>query len=230
MTNDSGFAPCIKDDLLSLACCKGGKNGGMRKAIAQDFFNSENEVWVLGLCGKGLAANNTQMIYNPVYFARIDNVIEMTKYFEFGNEYSERSDHKAYKTINGELESQPENPHTEKSEQTKDKNGKFVLLSNRFVYWGEKCGESGSELKVLYPAIFKGDGNKQGIEQHYRGYLVDRDFECNIESDLAKFNWFPSDGKCNIITTKSISGEYVYFEDEDCEDEHKICLSCGGKK
>lgn len=230
MTNDSGFAPCIKDNLLSLACCKGGKNGGMRKAAGND-FNAGNEIWIIGLCGAGLASSNKKMRYNPVYLAKIDNAIEMTEYFEEKNKYSGRTDYKAYRTINGELKSQPENPHTTKDEQEKDINGKYVLLSNHFVYWGEKCGESGLELRELYPAIFKGDDNKQGIEKHYRGYLVDRDFSFDIEADLSKFDWFPSQDKCNIITTKSISGEYVYVEgEENCEDEHVICLSCGGRK
>lgn len=230
MTNDSGFAPCIKDNLLSLACCKGGKNGGMRKSAGND-FNAGNEVWVLGVCGAGLASSNEKMKYNPVYLAKIDNVIEMTEYFESGNQYKGRFDHIAYSTIDGVLKSQPENPHTDENDQKKDINGKYVLLSNHFVYWGEKCGESGLELRELYPAIFKGDGTKKGVEEHYRGYLVDRDFVFNVESDLSKFNWFPEQDKCNIITTKSISGEYVYTEEEDnCEEEHIVCLSCGGKK
>ena len=198
MTHDSGFAPCIKDNLLSLACCKGGKNGGMRKAVALDFQNPENEVWVLGLCGKSLAAENSQMIYNPVYLARIDKVIEMTEYFESQNEYEGRNDHRAYRTVNGKLESQPENPHIHKADQERDINGGYVLFSNHFVYWGEKCGESGLEIRALYPAIFKGDGIKKGIEEHYRGYLVDRNFSFDIEADLSEFEWFPTQNKCNI--------------------------------
>lgn len=229
MTHDSGFAPCIKDNLLSLACCKGGKNGGMRTAAAKDFY-SGNEVWILGVCGAGLASSNNNRRYNPVYLAKIDKVIEMTEYFEAKNEYEGRNDHKAYRTVNGKLESQPENPHTHKDDQERDMNGKYVLLSNYFVYWGEKCGESGLEIKDLYPAIFKGDGIKKGIEEHYRGYLVDRDFSFDIESDLSEFKWFPKQNKCNIITTKSINGEYVYIDDEESEEEHIICLSCGGRK
>ena len=146
------------------------------------------------------------------------------------NKFAGRNDYRAYKTVNGELESQPENPHTDAYEQQKDINGKYVLLSEHFVYWGEACGESGTEIRALYPAIYKGDGTKSGIENHSRGYLVDRNFIFDIEADLGGFDWFPSNGGCNIISAKAISGEYVYIEENDEEDEHEVCLSCGGKK
>lgn len=229
MTNDSGFAPSVKNGLLSLACCKGGLKGGMRKAAGLDFFKDDTEVWVLGLCGKSLSQNG-KMVYNPVYLAKIDNAVEMTEYFSPDNKFAGRNDYRAYKTVNGELESQPENPHTDAYEQQKDINGKYVLLSEHFVYWGEACGESGTEIRALYPAIYKGDGTKSGIENHSRGYLVDRNFIFDIEADLGGFDWFPSNGGCNIISAKAISGEYVYIEENDEEDEHEVCLSCGGKK
>ena len=49
LTNDSGFAPCVDNDWLTLTCCKGGVKGGMRKSAAKEFLVG-NEVFLLGLC------------------------------------------------------------------------------------------------------------------------------------------------------------------------------------
>ena len=101
MTNDSGFAPCVAEGLLTLACCKGGKKGGMRLSAAKHFKNND-DVWVLGVCGKRLANKYGKTAYSPVYLARITNVTEMTEYYT-NTKYSGRADAKAYELKNGKF-------------------------------------------------------------------------------------------------------------------------------
>ncbi|MBM6972226.1 hypothetical protein H6A17_14510, partial [Mordavella massiliensis] len=54
MTADKNFAPCFDENLCTLACCKGGKRGGMRTAVYKDWIKNDS-VWVMGVCGKKLA-------------------------------------------------------------------------------------------------------------------------------------------------------------------------------
>ena len=42
MINDKGFAPCLDENLLTLACCKGGKRGGMRTAVYKDWIKNDS--------------------------------------------------------------------------------------------------------------------------------------------------------------------------------------------
>lgn len=227
LTNDSGFAPCIKDGKLTLACCKGGKRGGMRKAAAMDFQN-KFEVWILGLCGKSLAGNDPQKEYKPVYLARINNVYRMQEYFS-NEKNKNRSDYKAYTVIDGRLVSTKDNPHKTEDEHEKDIGGGYVLCSDEFVYWGNKCGSSGLEIEKRFPYIFHSDiegTGKCGIDKHFRGYMVDRNFP-EFSDAVQEWTWFPQKG-CNIISDCSISGEYIHNEDENNDDEIVAMFSCGG--
>ncbi len=229
MTNDSGFAPCVNNNLLTLACCKGGEKGGMRTKAAEDFLHG-NDVWIMGLCGKGLAGKDKDKEYSPIYLANITSVSDMISYYSI-NEYRNREDHKAYRVENGDLIATDFNPHN-KEAQEKDKCGKFVLLSNRFVYWGDVCGKEKKELANLirneFPGIFITDprvSSKKGIDKHYRGYIVDRDcvdFSEFINSSIL----FPSNNSCFIYSQNGISGKtYLYNNQENSEKEIVTCIS-----
>ncbi len=89
LTHFTGFAPCMCNDELSLACCKGNKkNGGMRVSISKKIDNpSKKNIWILGIAGKFL--NKYSVIEydggNVVYLAKItneENVLTLKEYRE----------------------------------------------------------------------------------------------------------------------------------------------------
>ena len=229
MTNDSGFAPCVAEGLLTLACCKGGKKGGMRLSAAKH-FKAGNDVWVLGVCGKSLADRYGKTAYAPVYLARITAVTEMTEYYK-DDKYRGRIDGRAYELRDGALAATDDNPHG-KDDREKDIGGKYVLLSSNFTYWGDKCGENGNPIERCFPSVFHTDtdSGKCGIDKHYRGYIVDEDFP-EFAEEARKSKWIPNpdaEPSYNIISAKTINGGYIPDENENSEEEVKTCFSCGG--
>ncbi|MDD6763408.1 MAG: hypothetical protein PUD92_07270 [Clostridiales bacterium] len=225
MTNDSGLAPCVENGILTLACCKGGKNGGMRRKAAND-LKEKNDVWILGLCGKRLAGDNANKVYMPVYLAKLSEAVCMKKYYSTP-EYRKRADGRVYKVVNGELKPTKCNPHND-NEREKDIGGKYVLISENFTYWGDECGKSGKEIKEAFPYIFESDTDKGkcGIDKHCRGYMVDRNFD-EFAEKVCEWKWFLKD-KCNVISKNPISEKYNYFEDENTDEEKSVSFSCGG--
>ena len=86
LTHDTGFAPCVDNGLLTLACCKGGTENvkkGLRYFIGRFFeenLQKNIEVYISGLYSGKL-----------LYIAKIDKVIPMTEYFS-KKEYEDRID------------------------------------------------------------------------------------------------------------------------------------------
>ena len=200
MTNDSGFAPCVQGNWLTLACCKGGIRGGMRKSAASEFF-AGNNVYLLGLCGKTLSRETA---FSPIYFAKVDEVIAMEDYYADGGRSAGRKDD-VYKVVNGELHSKPNNPHKTKDLHDKDRGGSYVLCSHQFTYWGNKRGESGHEIEQRLYEVFAGIRNRQS----FRGHLACRNLN-SFEEAVASWDWFPKQSdKCNIISRRSIRGDSV---------------------
>ena len=137
---DTGFAPCVEDDLLTLACCKGGqlRKGkpcytGLRYWIGSkkhcDF--EKDDVYVLGTYKDKF-----------LYFAKIDEVMEMTEYF---SSTTKRTD-MIYRVENGELVRnkmwREEKVHIDKEQNERDKAGKYVLLSRNYIYLGKDAVET----------------------------------------------------------------------------------------
>ena len=200
MTNDSGFAPCVQKNWLTLACCKGGVRGGMRRSAANEFL-AGNNVYLLGLCGKLLAREKA---YSPVYFAKIDEVIDMKEYYADSGRSKGRADD-VYKIIDGELHSKENNPHKTHYLREKDKGGQYVLCSRQFTYWGSTCGESGHEIERELSEMFKSIRNRQS----FRGHLACRGLS-GFEDAVKSWDWFPQhSNRCNIISKQSIKGELV---------------------
>lgn len=82
----TGFAPCFKNGMYSLACCKGARNGnGMRQSVCRCFESGKN-VWVMAIaaCDIKQKGNNISGIdYEPgdvIYLAKIDNVCTWDEY------------------------------------------------------------------------------------------------------------------------------------------------------
>lgn len=147
ITSDTGFAPCVDDGLLTLACCKGGKKTyrcGLRNFIGCFFekgLNKEAEVYVSGIYDNKL-----------LYLAKITEVIEMKEYFS-DKKYKKRLD-QIYELKNGELKRKPNylpNTHNDENANLCDINGKYVLISDKFVYLGEKALKIDNEILKYYP-------------------------------------------------------------------------------
>lgn len=201
MTCDTNFAPCIQNQFLTLACCKGGKKGGMRGSIGGLFRRikenqSDEEIWVLGVCGKGLK-NEAKLLeddYIPIFMAKVTNVLDMVDYYQ-NKDYSIRADHAAY-TVDKDkkliaVKDEKLNPHSKYDEAIeKDINGKYVLCSDEFLYFGKSHRAEAETFKRELPDYFfdssKGDINKAGIDKHCRGYIIYDDFEC-VNSKWRKF-------------------------------------------
>ena len=93
----NGFAPCFKNGMYSLACCKGAKNGkGMRQSICKAFESGKN-VWVMAIAAcdiKRKDYNISGIDYEPgdvIYLAKIDKVCTWDEYSSSIN-YSKRDD------------------------------------------------------------------------------------------------------------------------------------------
>ena len=88
---DMGFAPCIDNNIFTLACCKGGqiRNGkniitGLRYHVGQYYYrNPVDEIYLFGIYKNGM-----------LYYARITDVITMDEYFSTRGKsvYGDRTD------------------------------------------------------------------------------------------------------------------------------------------
>lgn len=220
MTNDSGFAPCIDNGLFTLACCKGGLNGGMRKSAGKE-VKAENNVYVLGICGKKLAKTN-DMEYSPVYLAKIDDAICMTEYYKDGGLSRNRQDDAYEITTDGLKHKGADYPHYNcNHDQEKDKGGKYVLFSSHFVYLGDKCGEFGQEIKAVFDEMIT------AIKKSPRGYMVCRDF--NELEKIDKIRELCVSTSC-IGDTISSRSTVEIIEDDDDDVEKVFTSGCGGCK
>ena len=136
MTDDSGFAPCVEKGLLSLTCCKGGQirngkvvNTGLRHRIGihREANYATDDVYILGVYKNKM-----------LYFAKVTNVVMMEEYF--GGMSKGRTDD-IYSLVRGKLirnqNLRNEDVHTEPDRVVKDLAGKYVVLSDDYIYLGE---------------------------------------------------------------------------------------------
>ena len=211
LTSDSGFAPCISHNLFTLACCKGGKKGGMRKSIGEKVKDGY-EIWVLGLCGKAIDANSN---YKPIYLAKITGVTDMITYYS-GKSKNRNDD--VYYVDNSTLVPTNNNPHNEDQRQ-KDRNGKYVLYSNCFTYFGDNCNEY-SDIEDCFPQIIE-DISK--APRNYHVYNNIDDFFLKAESD---WSWFKSGP--NIIGKPHTETDFSIADDDESECLHNQKIHCRG--
>lgn len=237
MACDSGFAPCVDGGLLTLVCCKGGRRGGMRAAIAKDFVQGRKsgaEVWVLGLCGLGLARESgrgQEAYYSPIYLAKVTDVLEMKDYYRRPSPYAGRADHGAYTVRpDGALAPVPSpraNPHWgDRDAIRKDIGGTYAILSRRFLYWGQSCGSLPRSVLIdrlgrHANGILCSTPAKKGIDKHYRGYIVCREFG-GLRQLLAACGWSEEAGP--VVRAAPISQVHLPHADDNDED----ALTCHG--
>lgn len=151
MTADSGLAPCIEEKLLSLACCKGGRKDGVHTGIRYwigrgkykniEFDYKKDNVYILGIYKNKF-----------LYLAKITEVMSMTDYFS-DNKYKNRLDD-IYNVKDGKLignrKLTKENIHCDKEQQARDIAGKYVLLSDEYIYLG-KDSKPKNKFTEKYP-------------------------------------------------------------------------------
>ncbi len=135
MTSDTGFAPCVDNGLLTLACCKGGQiragkiiHTGLRYRIGARCgvdYTTEN-VYVLGTYENKF-----------LYLARVKNVITMEEYYS-GVSTGRTDD--IYSMKDGILvrndKLYKEEVHIEDGRIIRDLAGKYVLVSDDYIYLG----------------------------------------------------------------------------------------------
>lgn len=166
MTSDTGLAPCVDNNLLSLACCKGGqvRNGkpiktGLRYRIGskRESDYEKDDVHILGIYKNKV-----------LYLARVTEVMPMTEYYL---EKSKGRTDDIYRVVNGKLErnNKLRNIHTKSSgEDKRDIAGEYVLLSDDFIYLGSDAVAVKS-IEEYYPKfretkIYSGEEAKHIID------------------------------------------------------------------
>ncbi len=137
LTSDTGLAPCVKDGLLSLACCKGGqiRNGkiiktGLRYRIGvnrDNFDYNVDNVYLLGTYNNKL-----------LYLARVTDILTMKEYY-CGLSKGRTDD--IYRVKTGHLERnnwlKNLDVHTEPGRIIRDLAGEYVVLSEDYIYLGK---------------------------------------------------------------------------------------------
>ncbi len=134
--SDTGFAPCVDNGLLSLACCKGGQirngkpiNTGLRYRVGNknECDYNKDDVFILGTYKNKF-----------LYLARITDVKPMTEYY---NGMSKGRTDDIYSFENGELKRnnhlREEKVHTDEPQNIRDRAGKYVLMSDDYIYLGK---------------------------------------------------------------------------------------------
>ena len=242
MTNADGFAPCVEDKLLTLACCKTnlryqiGKKYNTHKKAFFGRDQEEREVFVIGLCGKQPAIINGtfDMMYYPVYIARITSALSVKEYHS--EKYSGRKDQQ-YECKNGVWYSKASNPHSDYHAAAIDDGQKldgnyqklvkrdiffkgnksilnYVLLSEDYAYFGSSLNQ------VDFPKTF---GELKDIIVNKKLYMVGFHTDNLTDDRLKLFQEFFSN--CRNKNISNIKGLEIQ---KTCSSTSKCRKKCGG--
>ena len=188
---DTGFAPCVDHDTFTLACCKGGyfRNGkpvhaGLRHRIGEYHKRyKDDNIFLLGTYGGKL-----------LYVAEITRIMEMKDYYcERMTCDKKRTDDIYDVNENGELvrNSRLAEVHSKGSEESeKDKLGDYVLISDKFTYFGVDAKEIDEELRELFPKT-------RETKVYYEGYPGWEEESFNRIMDYLERNEYLNLGKCS---------------------------------
>lgn len=200
---NSGYAPCVENWELSLACCK----PVIRRCLGNNLRNSHlDEALLLGFCGKSIKNNpNYPLLYalslNP------NNVLSQEEYY---SKHSDRSD-SIYTLTDGKFirNSKSECFHNEcKYNPEHDLKGVNVFLGGDYSYWDDDGYEFPIDLHFLSEKIKYAPRATHKIEAEE---LADQIFDWyqNVEKKIVESNkkWC---GSCCVQKEdkrKSISGK-----------------------
>ncbi len=201
MTSDTGSAPCIFENdyeatnLLTLACCKGGKiyrckdkrtgelfdlsdehpgkdvKTGLRHTIGSKYLKKDDEIFVVGIYKSGI-----------LYVAQITEVMTMKEYYSDKRRYSKRLDFIYDSNGNRNKNNKFFHPKNDLYQHRRDWNGEYVLLSNNFSYNGEKWEENSTE-----------DINKKYLPKNHETKVI-----CENETPPDEFKKVFNAIKCNL--------------------------------
>ena len=127
ITYDTGAAPCIQNNLFSLAICK----PKIRKCAKIGDY-------IIGFYANSISQNN--------YMAYIAKITDKKTFKEYYKTHSERTDCIYDDQLNLLKNTFHETCHTEC-----DLNGEFILLSNDFIYFGDKNIQISEPFKCMIP-------------------------------------------------------------------------------
>jgi hypothetical protein len=129
MTHDTGFAPCVRDSYLTLACCK----PGIRK-------NAQRNSWVAGFAGASYGTGRL------IYLMQVEEAPDFDSYF-FDSRFKGRLDN-IYGRVNGRYRQiATARHHTDRKDIEHDLSVDRVLVASSFVYFGKE--------KIKIPARFQ---------------------------------------------------------------------------
>ena len=221
MTYNTGFAPCVSNGLMTLACCK----TLLRYRIAGKIKDGEKDIYVIGLCGKQLAGRNDigdEKLYTPVYIAKVSNCIECKEYYA----EIDRPD-KKYLFENNNWYILSGNPHHDNVKNKQEypdyredtdlyynfrniQRENYVLTFEDYIYFGKKV----QDIKEL-PKVFEAIKNIRVRSPRSNTIQLDED---NIKEFVSYFN----DKKAKIDNDRTLVID-EYFENS-CK------KGCEGKK
>lgn len=149
---DTGFAPCLDNNIFTLVCCKGGQvrgdrniRTGLRYKIGKYHDeNPENDIFLLGIFQNTL-----------LYYAKITEIMSMMEYYSLDQKarFGNRMDG-IYDVIDGELsrnELLPEiHPKGDKC-ILQDINGVYALISSEFTYFGNRATKIPENILSVLP-------------------------------------------------------------------------------
>lgn len=142
LMHDTGFAPCVQDGTLTLGGCKPRIRGSAEKGD-----------YIVGFYGKSCSK-----IYGHslAYMAKITDVIDYKTYY---SRFKSRLDC----IYDGKLRLIPNDYHTERHRQT-DLNGRYVLVSDDFIFLGDK----NIKIKSEFRGMIAGRGHKVNANDIFR--------------------------------------------------------------
>jgi hypothetical protein len=152
LAHDKGFAPCVDNGVLTLACCKGGQIRNNKDVITGLRYhiyeyreqNPGDEIYVLGIYKNKL-----------LYYALVTSVMTMIDYFSpekkviFGNRNDHIYDSKNDKLIRNNIH--PKIHPKGDPQNAKDANGKYVIVSDDFTYFGNSAEAMPNGILDLLP-------------------------------------------------------------------------------
>lgn len=225
MTDDTGFAPCINNKILSLACCK----TNLRYKIARDINSGNENIYLLGLCGKQMADRHKYISeYLPIYLAKITKSVTTEEYFG-GEDFISRPDAK-YLFDGQKWYVKSGNPHvpinTNKSELSNPEKNKdlyyfyrnsnkpklnSVLISENFAYFGKHFNEPRDLPEVLKKIC---EIRKESVRGDLKPiYITTEEDKRDLLSFLNTNSCFNVQNESNTIDT--------YFVKKKCHKENK---------
>ena len=196
MTSDTGSAPCIfengykdnKRDLLTLACCKGGKiyhnkdeNTGKKHELSDEHPGKDvkaglrHTIGVKHLDKNGQIKENEEIyvagIYQDciLYVAKITKILRMEEYFS-NPDYKNRLDYIYYpNTHKRNKNNRYFHPKEDIFQHRRDWNGEYVLMSDCFSYNGKNYSDYGAkDIEIYLPQNRETkvyDDNSEGVNE-----------------------------------------------------------------